>query len=86
MYYFLYRDASFFLERKHLLFREAVDFFEAYPAFYDSLVLTREQVEEIRVTYAAGFGTHRSLGKEYGVNPSTIRQVVLRLVDAYNYD
>lgn len=61
-------------------------YFEEYPPFHDLLVLTREQVEEIRATYAAGLGTHRSLGKKYGVNPSTIRQVVLRLVDAYNYD
>lgn len=40
--------------------------------------LTNEQVIEIRFLYSLGVGTHRSLGKEFGVSGPTIRQIVIR--------
>lgn len=38
--------------------------------------LTQEQREEIRLKYAAGDCSQRSLGKEYGVSKTTIRFIV----------
>ena len=38
--------------------------------------LTAEQVRQIRRRYAAGEESHRTLGREYGVDRSTVRAVV----------
>lgn len=41
--------------------------------------LSEEQVREIRVLYATGDYTYRSLGKKYGVNKTPIGYIIKRI-------
>jgi hypothetical protein len=83
LYALLYEGATLYLERKHKVFREAMDYFQQNLPYGSLLALTPEQVAEIRELYGQGKGTHRSLAKVYGVNPTTIRNTVLDLTDGY---